>query len=82
MAKLVLGTLTEKYRIVKEGVEKIMGGKVIETEASRIYKQGGKDRLIEAAKAMLDDGLEPERVARILNITVEKLEELVGLITT
>lgn len=31
---------------------------------------------------MLDDGLEPERVARILNITVEKLEELVGLITT
>ena len=82
MAKLVSGALTEKYRIVKEGVEKIMGGKVIETEASRIYKQGGKDRLIEVAKAMLDDGLEPERVARILNITVEKLEELVGLITT
>ena len=58
MAKLVSGALTEKYRIVKEGVEKIMGGKVIETEASRIYKQGGKDRLIEVAKAMLDDGLE------------------------
>lgn len=59
-----------------------MRGRVIETEASRIYKQGGMDRLIEVAKAMLDDGLEPERVARILNITVEKLEELVGLVTT
>lgn len=82
MAKFVSDALTERYRRVKEGVEKIMGGKVIETEASRIYKQGGKDRLIEDAKAMLDDGLEPERVARILHISVEKLEELVGLVTT
>ena len=31
---------------------------------------------------MLDDGLEPERVARILQITVEKLEELAGLVTS
>ena len=82
MAKLVSDALTERYRRVKEGVEKIMGGKIIETEASRIYKQGGKDRLIEDAKAMLDDGLEPERVARILHISVEKLEELVGLVTS
>ena len=86
MAKLVSGALTEKYRIVKEGVEKIMRGRVIETEASRIYREGAKEadrkRLTQDAKAMLDDGLEPERVARILNITVEKLEELVGLITT
>ena len=82
MATLVSDALTERYRRVKEGVEKIMGGKIIETEASRIYKQGGKDRLIEDAKAMLDDGLEPERVARILHISVEKLEELVGLVTS
>ena len=86
MAKLVSGALTEKYRIVKEGVEKIMRGRVIETEASRIYREGAKEadrkRLTQDAKAMLDDGLEPERVARILHITVEKLEELVGLITT
>jgi hypothetical protein len=86
MANLVSGALTEKYRIVKEGVEKIMRGRVIETEASRIYREGAKEadrkRLTQDAKAMLDDGLEPERVARILHITVEKLEELVGLITT
>ena len=86
MAKLVSGALTEKYRIVKEGVEKIMRGRVIETEASRIYREGAKEadrkRLTQDAKAMLDDGLEPERVARLLHITVEKLEELVGLITT
>ena len=90
MTKLVSGALTEKYRIVKEGVEKIMRGKVIETEASRIYKEGIKEgikeadcnRLTQDAKAMLDDGLEPERVARILHITVEKLEELVGLVTS
>ena len=86
MTKLVSGALTEKYRIVKEGVEKIMRGKVIETEASRIYREGAKDadrnRLTQVAKDMLDDGLEPERVARILHITVEKLEELVGLVTS
>ena len=86
MTKLVSGALTEKYRIVKEGVEKIMRGKVIETEASRIYREGAKEadrnRLTQVAKDMLDDGLEPERVARILHITVEKLEELVGLVTS
>ena len=43
MAKLVSGALTEKYRIVKEGVEKIMRGRVIETEASRIYREGAKE---------------------------------------
>ena len=67
-----------------------MRGKVIETEASRIYKEGIKEgikeadrkRLTQDAKAMLDDGLEPERVARILHITEEKLEELVGLVTS
>jgi hypothetical protein len=85
MAKLVLEALTVKYRKVKEGVEKIMRGRVIETEASRIYREGAKEadqkRLKQVARAMLDDGLEPERVARILHLTVEKLEELVGLAT-
>ena len=86
MAKLVSDGLTEKYGRVRKGVETIMRGRIIETEASRIYREGAKEadrnRLIQVAKAMLDDGLEPERVARILNITVEKLEELVGLLTT
>lgn len=85
MAKLVSEALTVKYRKVKEGVEKIMRGRVIETEASRIYREGAKEadqkRLKQVARAMLDDGLEPERVARILHLTVEKLEELVGLAT-
>ena len=81
MCKLVSETLTEGYRRVKEGVKKIMGGKVIETEAARIYKEGDRNRLKQVARDMLNDGLEPERVARILHITVEKLEELVGLVT-
>ena len=45
-------------------------------------KEADQKRLKQDAKAMLDDGLEPERVARILHLTVEKLEELVGLVTT
>lgn len=60
-------------------VNKIMGGRVIETEASRNYKQGGDDTMKQVAKDMLDDGMEPARVARILHKTLEELEELVGL---
>ena len=90
MAKLVSDRLTERYRRVRKGVKNIMRGRVIETEASRIYREGIKEGIKEAdqkrlkqdAKAMLDDGLEPERVARILHLTVDKLEELVGLVTT
>ena len=84
MARIVSNALTEKYEKVKEGVNKIMGGRVIETEASRIYNEGAKNATKntkrEDAQAMLDDNMEPERVARILRMTLKELEELVGLV--
>ena len=55
-----------------------MGGKVIDLEVRRIYQEGERSRLRIDAKAMIEDGLEPERVARILKVTEEELAQLTG----
>ena len=94
MGKVVLRQLARNYRRVKEGAESIMGGKVIDLEVRRIYSEGvekgiekgieqgtqagDRSRLMIDAKAMLEDGLEPDRVARILRVTVEELAQLTG----
>ena len=82
MGKVVLGQLARNYRRVKEGAESIMGGKVIDLEVRRIYSEGtqvgDRSRLRIDAKAMIEDGLEPERVARILKVTEEELAQLTG----
>ena len=106
MGKVVLRQLARNYRRVKEGAERIMGGKVIDLEVRRIYSEGvekgieqgiekgieqgiekgieqgtqagDRSRLMIDAKAMLEDGLEPDRVARILRVTVEELAQLIG----
>ena len=82
MGKVVLGQLARNYRRVKEGAERIMGGKVIDLEVRRIYSEGtqvgDRSRLRIDAKAMIEDGLEPERVARILKVTEEELAQLTG----
>ena len=45
----------------------------------RIYRrEGDRSRLTIDAKAMLKDGMELERVARILKVTEEKLAQLPG----
>ena len=94
MGKVVLRQLARNYRRVKEGAESIMGGKVIDLEVRRIYSEGvekgiekgieqgtqagDRSRLMIDAKAMLEDGLEPDRVARILKVTEEELAQLTG----
>ena len=78
MGKVVLRQLARNYKRVKEGAERIMGGKVIDLEVRRIYQEGERSRLRIDAKAMIEDGLEPERVARILKVTEEELAQLTG----
>ena len=78
MGKVVLRQLARNYRRVKEGAESIMGGKVIDLEVRRIYQEGDRSRLMIDAKAMIEDGLDPERVARILKVTEEELAQLTG----
>ena len=44
MSKKVLENIARKYDNVKEGVEKIMGGHVLEHEGKKIYNAGMQDR--------------------------------------
>ena len=67
----------EVRRIYSEGVEKgIEQG--IEKGIEQGTQAGDRSRLMIDAKAMIEDGLEPERVARILRVTVEELAQLTG----
>ena len=71
----------EVRRIYSEGVEKgIEQGieKGIEQGIEQGTQAGDRSRLMMDAKAMIEDGLEPERVARILRVTVEELAQLTG----
>ena len=41
--------------------------------------EGIRDKTIEDARAMYDDGLEPERIARILKLEISEVEVILGL---
>lgn len=66
-SRLVLGRLMEKYPKTRKEVYDVMGGKVIESEADRILKQGmkqGKYQAIrESIEKMLGSGKMPEQIA-------------------
>ena len=42
--------------------------------------EGIRDKTIEDARAMYDDGLEPERIARILKLEISEVEVILGLL--
>ena len=51
-----------------------------EVEAMKLFeKDGERKKTIEVAKAMYDDGLEPERIARILKSELSDVEVMLGL---
>jgi len=59
-----------------------------EAEAMRLFEldgerrgraEGEKKKTIEVAKSMYDDGLEPERIARILKLDIADVEVMLGL---
>ena len=41
--------------------------------------EGIRDKTIEDARAMYDDGLEPDRIARILKLEISEVEVILGL---
>ena len=87
MAKIVADALIGNREKIKEGVDQIMGGKVLEYRAKDILREGiaegrveGRaDQKTEDARAMYDDGLEPERIARILKLELADVEIMLGL---
>ena len=64
MSKKVLENIARKYDNVKEGVENIMGGHVLEHEGKKIYNAGMEAGRKEGKK----DGREAERINSIRNL--------------
>ena len=83
MAKIVADALIGNREKVKEGVDQIMGGKILEYRAKDILREGiaeGRvDQKTEDARAMYDDGLESERITRILKLELAEVEFMLGL---
>ena len=91
MTTHVLALIAENYQKVREGVEHIMGGKVIEYEAKTILRQGiaqGRDEGIniglqkaqaeteERAKDMIRDRMDLPLVEKYTHLSMPRIQEL------
>ena len=91
MSTHVLALIAEKYQRVREGVEHIMGGKVIEYEAKTILRQGidkgiakgraeGRKLAIEEteerARDMIRDHMELSLVEKYTHLSMPRIQEL------
>ena len=81
MTNHVLTLIAKDYQKVREGVEKIMRGKILEYEASKIYDSGydkGRiDRGEELAKKMICDGVDFSFIEKYFDLPQPRLKELV-----
>ena len=64
MSKRVLNSIARKYDKVREGVHAIMGGRVLDHPAKRIYNEG----LEQGLEQGIEKGEERERIANIRNL--------------
>ena len=58
LSKKVVDNIARKYNNITEGVDHIMGGKVIETEAKKIYNRGMEQGLERGLEQGLERGIE------------------------
>ena len=84
MSKKVLENIAVKYKNVKEGVNNIMGGKILEHEGKTIYNNGfaeGSAKGISQEKErvaadMLRDGEPIEKIARYSRLAEDTIRNL------
>lgn len=80
LSQKVIDNIARKYEEIVRGVEKIMGGKVIETEAKRILNRGRSegqiDKLKDQIKKKLAKGKDISQIADEIEETEEKVIEL------
>ena len=92
MSKKVLENIARKYDNVKEGVESIMGGHVLEHEGKKIYnagkeagmqageEKGKKEGVIETLASLVRDKLlSITEAAKRANMTQSEFEKAAGL---
>ncbi|MBR3016360.1 MAG: hypothetical protein IKH57_04670 [Clostridia bacterium] len=80
MSKLVLRNIAKKYEKVKEGVDAIMGGRVLEYESKMIYNEGHTEGVLETLISLIKKGrLTVKEGAEEAGMTVEEFEKKTGL---
>ena len=73
LSKKVVDNIARKYNNITEGVDKIMGGKVIETEAKKIYNRGIEQGLERGIEQGLERGIEQGLERGIIEGRIETL---------
>ena len=87
MSKKVVENIANKYENVKEGVEAIMGGRVLEYEGKRIFNEGRNEGFNEGrnegfnegqknmALNLYQAGIPVENIAQYAEVSIEKVEK-------
>ena len=82
MSKKVVENIAAKYVNVKEGVEAVMGGKVLEYEGKRIFNEGRNKGFNEGQKNIALNlyraGIPIENIAQYTEVSVEQVEKWIS----
>ena len=78
LSKKVIDNIARRYEKITEGVDRIMGGKVIETEAKRILNRGRDEKLKELIGKKLAKGKSISQIADEVEETEERVIELIN----
>lgn len=77
LSKKVVDNIARKYEKIREGVDEIMGGKVIETEAKKMYNQGLSEGRSESLKNQVKKKLSKGKDISQIADEIEENEEIV-----
>ena len=78
LSKKVIDNIARKYEKITEGVDRIMGGHVIETEAKRILNRGRNEKLKELIEKKLAKGKSISQIADEVEETEETVLKLIN----
>ena len=74
MTNRVIQNLAKNYESIRKGLGDIMGGKVIETEISKIRRKAREEEAIAIVENMLRKGKTPEEIAELCNYALSDIE--------
>ena len=78
LSKKVIDNIARKYEKITEGVDRFMGGHVIETEAKRILNRGRNEKLKEQIEKKLAKGKSISQIADEVEETEETVLKLMN----
>ena len=78
MTKLVLENIAKKFERIKEGVNSVMGGRILEHESKTIYNEGRNETLQHIILHMYKNGMKAEDIAKMIDTSVNLVEQFIN----